>query len=50
METQKLIARHTYSDHQLVELAIAENQQAYRALFKRYWKPVFFFLFFTQFC
>jgi RNA polymerase sigma-70 factor (ECF subfamily) len=42
METLKVISQKTQRDFLQIDLALAGNQQAYRALFKRYWKQVLF--------
>ena len=42
MSTVKNISYQTLRDFTQVDLALAGNQQAYRALFKRYWKQLFF--------
>jgi RNA polymerase sigma-70 factor (ECF subfamily) len=42
METEKLISRQIQRDYQQVDLAVSGNQQAYRTLFKRHWKRLFF--------
>jgi RNA polymerase sigma-70 factor (ECF subfamily) len=42
MAAVKSIPIQTLRDYQQVDLALSGNQQAYRALFKRYWKSLFF--------
>jgi RNA polymerase sigma-70 factor (ECF subfamily) len=42
MATVKTISIQTVRDFAQVDLALAGSQQAYRALFKRYWKQLFF--------
>jgi RNA polymerase sigma-70 factor (ECF subfamily) len=42
METVKSISTQTLRDFSQVDMALSGNQQAYRALFKRYWKQLFF--------
>jgi RNA polymerase sigma-70 factor (ECF subfamily) len=42
MATLKSVSHQTLLDFTQVDLALEGNQQAYRALFKRYWKRLFF--------
>ncbi len=42
METSKSVSHQTLRDYAQIDLALAGSQQAYRALFKRYWKQLFF--------
>jgi hypothetical protein len=42
MAAVKSIPIQTLRDYQQVDLALSGNQQAYRSLFKRYWKRLFF--------
>ncbi|MBD0258170.1 MAG: sigma-70 family RNA polymerase sigma factor [Cytophagales bacterium] len=42
MTTVKSIPIATLRDYTQIDLALTGNQQAYRALFKRYWKRLFF--------
>ena len=42
METVKSVSPQTLQDFSLVDLALEGEQQAYRVLFKRYWKRLFF--------
>jgi RNA polymerase sigma-70 factor (ECF subfamily) len=42
MATEKSIPTGTLRDYTQIDLALKGDQQAYRALFKRYWKPLFF--------
>ena len=42
MATVKSISFQTLRDFTQIDLALAGSQQAYRALFKRYWKQLFF--------
>ncbi len=42
MATVKNIPIETLRDYTQIDLALAGNQQAYRSLFKRYWKRLFF--------
>ncbi len=42
MKTLKAASGHTQSDFTQIDLALTGNQQAYRTLFKRYWKRVLF--------
>ena len=42
METLKVLSPKAQSDFLQIDLALAGSQQAYRALFKRYWKQVLF--------
>jgi hypothetical protein len=42
MATVKSIPTATHRDYMPIDLALMGDQQAYRALFKRYWKRLFF--------